>query len=614
MRAAKDDAHPTETALYTRVSTEHQVKGDDDSLKTQEDLLRRYAEARRWVVVKMYCDEALSGKDMDRPALEKLMTDAKAGLFRRVLVYKYDRITRSVRDLIYLIDEFERLEVSFVSITECVDTATPQGRLLVTFIGGLAEFERRMTSARTKDKMQWRAGEGLWNGGTVPYGYQATENKRLIPHPKASREVQRAFELYLELRSTPQVMARLKSEFPHGRNWSKSNLANVIANPIYTGQLSYAKKLYKGQHEALISQETFDQAKEILKANRTNRGSTNRQTKHGLAIHKVAHCICGQALRISMTYSGKEATRRRYFWAECKHSKVNTTGERCTVRRIQGKVIEGALIDLIGQVAKDPDIIARAMNEHAKLVEHQLRKGKDELAGLEGDLKTLEDRIQQLRTPVDGADLEKVRQELAQLLAERDQLQGRIGKVKALRPAPLPSRRNLADLQKSLELFRLLYSKLTVAERIELFEAFFDKVVWTGENLVVHFKGNGVTKRIPWIDKTLDVRNALDHVPVGMTVRSERIGKVEVCSDQGCKNLVHAKGLCQDHYKKAMRGEGKAEHTTTGKGKLTQEQVDEIRSLHKTGKHSLRKLAERFGVSHITVRQIVKGRIWKQAP
>lgn len=228
-------------ALYVRVSTVRQARKVDSSLETQREMLQQYAASRGWTVAEVYEDAGLSAKDLERPSLQRLLEDTKSGRFDVVLTYKYDRISRSTRDLLELIEFFARHQVDFVSTTQQLDTSTPQGKFMLTILVGMAQFEREMTADRTRDKMHHRAAAGKWNGGTVPYGYAASKAKELVPDPRRSLEVRRAFELYLVLRSTPRVVAALRQEFPSGRKWSASNLAGVLRNRVYTGKTVRAR-------------------------------------------------------------------------------------------------------------------------------------------------------------------------------------------------------------------------------------------------------------------------------------------------------------------------------------------------------------------------------------
>jgi DNA invertase Pin-like site-specific DNA recombinase len=159
-------------AIYTRVSTENQSEREFSSCETQEEKIRSYIQSQEeWEIYKVYTDAGFSGSSLDRPALKELITDIINNKVNCVLVYKIDRLTRSLKDFYTLIELFDKHGVSFISITEHFDTSTPSGRLLRNIMLTFAQFEREIIAERTRDKMFERAKKGMWNGGIVPFGY-----------------------------------------------------------------------------------------------------------------------------------------------------------------------------------------------------------------------------------------------------------------------------------------------------------------------------------------------------------------------------------------------------------------------------------------------------------
>src|SRR5271156_4774445 len=170
----------TVCGLYTRVSSRNQAEADYSSLETQRERLEAYCKSQdNYSVYRVYEDGGYSADSLDRPALKEMLRDLREGKLNCVLAYKIDRLTRSVRDFHQLMEVFDRHSVKFVSVTQCLDTQNPMGRLLRNVLLDFAQFEREMTADRTRDKMHQRAQKGLWNSGNVPYGYK-DENKRLI--------------------------------------------------------------------------------------------------------------------------------------------------------------------------------------------------------------------------------------------------------------------------------------------------------------------------------------------------------------------------------------------------------------------------------------------------
>ncbi len=594
-------------ALYVRVSTVRQVRKADSSLETQRELLTAYAHQRGWSVVEVYEDAGLSAKDLDRPNLQRLLRDLEAGRFDVVPTYKYDRISRSTRDLLELIERFARAGVDFVSTTQQLDTSTPQGKFMLTILVGMAQFEREMTADRTRDKMYHRAAAGKWNGGTVPFGYMVDKAKALVPHPRDAVQVQRAFELYRSHRSTLQVAKLLQAEFPKGRAWTTGNLAGVLRNRVYTGKLVYAGEIHEGQHEALVDAPTFEAVQEHLEQNRLNRGRQGRATTHGLAVHRVARCACGEPMRIVTAWGGSGERRFRYHYARCRHARGNAAGVRCEVPQIQGKKLEDAVMALVEQACQDPVLIQEAMRKLAEQSRRRIDQKQTYLEGLRGERDEARARLRRLLDHFGDSESRAARQEIEELAQKVDALDREIGQLDTLRPPPPATRGYVARVQRSLDVFRRAYQAMTVGERGELFLLVLEAVVWHGEYLTVKFHGNPHLTRIPLIDGELRVDQALE-VPAGMWLESPPVRGELVCCEAGCTEAVHAKGYCRLHYQRAARAAAAsaAGADTPARSKLTEQDVADIRRLVAEGRARQVDLARAYGVSRARICLIVK--------
>ena len=218
-------------AIYTRVSTDNQAEKEFSSCEAQEQKIKSFiASQNDWQAFKVYTDAGFSGATLDRPALQELLADLKKEKIDIVFVYKIDRLTRSPKDFYQLIEFFEQAKIDFISITERFDTSTPAGRLLRNIMLTFSQFERELTSERTKDKMLERAKKGMANGGLTPYGYKR-ENKKLIPHPKEAEEIKSIFESYLETGSLSKTYNITKSngiKSRQGKNFSKTTISFIF--------------------------------------------------------------------------------------------------------------------------------------------------------------------------------------------------------------------------------------------------------------------------------------------------------------------------------------------------------------------------------------------------
>src|SRR5690606_7200831 len=254
-------------AIYLRVSSSVQVDGI--SLQLQEERLRAYAASQGWEVVERYEDAGLSGSTTDRPAFQRMMEDARAKRFDAILVYKLDRLTRSVRDFHELADEMEALGVSIVSVTQNIDTSSPTGRLLRNILVDFANFERELIAERSTEGKRRLAAGGRYLGWEPPYGYRKVgerANARLVVVPEEAEVVKRIFALYLTGQYGDVRIAQITG-------LTANRVRRILLNPTYTGKVAYAKRrgsskhvsryhvddwiIAPGDHEALVSEEDF---------------------------------------------------------------------------------------------------------------------------------------------------------------------------------------------------------------------------------------------------------------------------------------------------------------------------------------------------------------------
>src|SRR3989338_10678333 len=188
-------------AIYTRVSTDNQAEVEFNSCQAQEAKIKSFINSQENLLVfKVYSDAGFSGANLERPALQEMLRDIQENKINVVIVYKIDRLTRSPKDFYALIEVFEQYKVDFISITERFDTSTPSGRLLRNIMLTFAQFERELTSERTKDKLLERAQKGMWNGGGLPFGYKIVD-KRLVPEEQKSQKLKQIFAIFAETTS-----------------------------------------------------------------------------------------------------------------------------------------------------------------------------------------------------------------------------------------------------------------------------------------------------------------------------------------------------------------------------------------------------------------------------
>ena len=267
------DASRKRCAIYTRKSSEEGLEQEFNSLQAQHEACSAFIRSQHhegWVSGRTgYDDGGFSGGNLERPALQRLLADIAAGRVDVVVVYKVDRLTRSLADFARLVEIFDAQGVSFVSVTQQFNTTSSMGRLTLNVLLSFAQFEREVTGERIRDKIAASKKKGMWMGGIVPLGYDASE-RTLVINPAEAETVRHIFALYREfgcVRRVKEEADRLglrtkrsttaKGTERGGKPFSRGHLYHLLSNPIYTGQIAHGGQLYPGQHPALIEHETW---------------------------------------------------------------------------------------------------------------------------------------------------------------------------------------------------------------------------------------------------------------------------------------------------------------------------------------------------------------------
>ena len=260
-------------AIYTRKSSEEGLELDFNSLQAQREACEAYIASQKqenWrLISRAYDDGGYSGGTLNRPALQRLLADVKAGLVDIIVVYKIDRLTRSLMDFSKIVEVLDQHQASFVSITQHFNTTTSMGRLTLNMLLSFAQFEREVTAERIRDKYAASKKKGLWMGGIPPMGY-IRQDKKLLPDNEQALKVQHIFEKYIELKSLGLLKAWLDKKgivSQRGRALSVGNLNKILHNRAYLGEVGHKGTWYKGEHLGIISEELFNKAQAIMAEN-----------------------------------------------------------------------------------------------------------------------------------------------------------------------------------------------------------------------------------------------------------------------------------------------------------------------------------------------------------
>ena len=342
-------------AIYTRVSTDIQAEKEFSSCESQEEKIRAFVKSQdNWQVFKVYSDAGYSGANTNRPALQELLEDIKERKIDIILAYKIDRLTRSPKDFYQLIEFFEQYKVDFISITERFDTSTPAGRLLRNIMLTFAQFERELTSERTRDKLLERAKKGFWHGGITPYGYKR-ENKKLVIHQREVEIIRLIFENYLETGSITGVYNLLKEnniKNRQGNPFRKPNIAFLLRNLVYAGKVKFAGQIYQGIHQPIISEELFELAQKTHKK-RIRKFRVYRDFLLGGLIRCKE---CGYKMSACFTNKHRNRKLKRYYYYRC--TSVNHKDwQACSIKEVSAERIENYILENLERIYLDKNYI-----------------------------------------------------------------------------------------------------------------------------------------------------------------------------------------------------------------------------------------------------------------
>jgi site-specific DNA recombinase len=358
-------------AIYTRKSSEEGLEQSFNSLEAQREACQAYIASQKhehWRgIATHYDDGGYSGGSMERPALRQLLQDIDAGKIDTVVVYKVDRLTRSLADFAKIVERLDARQVSFVSVTQQFNTTTSMGRLTLNVLLSFAQFEREVTGERIRDKIAASKRKGMWMGGTLPLGYRVCDRKLVVDAQEAA-QVKTIFELYLELGCVAKLKDRLDREGLRskvrrshagqksgGRAYSRGALYCLLQNPVYVGKVRHRDAIYAGEHEGVIPEQLWDKVQERLKANcKTRRTGSNAKSPSLL----VGLLFDPDGNRFTPFHADKRGKRYRYYVSQGKiHGRPAASS---SPTRIPARDIEEIICGRIQSLLRSPEELLKA--------------------------------------------------------------------------------------------------------------------------------------------------------------------------------------------------------------------------------------------------------------
>ncbi|HHT9138052.1 MAG TPA: recombinase family protein [Candidatus Wunengus sp. YC60] len=363
-------------AIYTRVSTADGLEQDFTSLDSQRESAESYIASQKnegWTLLaERYDDAGFTGANTDRPALQKLIADVKEKRIDCVVVYKVDRLSRSLLDFSKLLEFFDQNSVTFVSITQHFNTQSSMGRLTLNILLSFAQFEREIISERTRDKMGAARKKGKWIGGCVPLGYDLNkESRKLIINAEETKLVREIFSLYLKEESIMAVTEIInyrgyvsKSRISHkgkkrgGVKFKSTTVNQILRNVLYIGKVKYRDVIYHGEQERIISDEIFAKAQQLLTTNRRVPENTPQSKKIGLLSQIIRCKACDSAMRI--TYNIKNKKMRYYHYVCVSASKRGY--KSCPTKLLNANLMDNKVTSCLKSIINDPRINSNDWN------------------------------------------------------------------------------------------------------------------------------------------------------------------------------------------------------------------------------------------------------------
>ena len=503
---ASNPARTVRCAIYTRKSTDEGLDQDFNSLDAQRESAEAFILSQRGEGLvaspEHYDDGGFSGANLDRPALQRLLADIRASAVDCVVVYKVDRLSRSLIDFARIIEVFDKHGVSFVSVTQQFNTTNSLGRLTLNILLSFAQFEREIIAERTRDKMSAARRKGKWTGGHPVLGYDIDpRGGRLILNADEAHQVQTIFKLYLDYNALLPVVRDIDRRGWRAKQWvtkrggtqggkpfTKGRLYRLLTNPIYTGNVQFKGQIYDGEQEAIIKAETWESVQKILHRNGRSGGVEVRNNYSALlkGLLRCASCDAGMI----HTYTAKGSRRYRYYVCEQAQQKG---WANCETKSVSAPVIEAAVVQQIRRIGSDPCIAARAIAKAEEQrggrvtdLSFERQRAQKELAGLGTELRKL--------VPLVGRRDQTVTDRMADLQERIDKTEHRLTEV--LRDvASLESQAiDEDDFRTALAEFGPVWESLNSREQARIIHSLVEQVAYDGRTskVTVSFRSAGI--------------------------------------------------------------------------------------------------------------------------
>ncbi len=505
MAGVSAEAPTIRCAIYTRKSTSEGLEQQFNSLDAQREAAEAFIASQRgegWICIPdRYDDGGYTGGNMERPALKRLMADIEAGQVDCVVVYKVDRMSRSLLDFARMMETLEQRSVSFVSVTQQFNTTSSMGRLTLNILLSFAQFEREIISERTRDKIAAARRKGKWSGGRPVLGFDIDpEASRLIVSEDEAARVRAIFELYLEHESLIATIKELdargwtnkrwttkKGHVAGGRPFNKHGLHNLLTNVLYIGRITHKGEVFVGEHPAIVDDEVFQRAQQLRKRNGVT-GGRHVRNRFGAILKGLLRCVpCGCAMVPSHTVKKD----RRYRYYVCSNAQKRGW-HNCPSKSIPAGEIEKFVIDQMRCVGKDTTLLAETVDEARAQAKARIKDLEAERRALKRDLGRHNAELRKLagRVATNGTATDR----LADL---QDRIQAAEQRSTQVREELIRLGRDMVDedeAARALAAFDPVWATLAPREQVRMTRLLIQRVDYDGEEgtVSVSFHPSGI--------------------------------------------------------------------------------------------------------------------------
>ena len=468
---------PNKVAIYIRVSTQEQAQ-EGYSIGAQTDRLTAYCKAKDWPIADIYTDAGFSGSNMQRPALQRLIDDVRTGAVDCVLVYKLDRLSRSQKDTLAIIEDILLANAcAFVSMSENFDTSTPLGRAMIGILSVFAQLEREQIKERISIGKAERAKAGLWHGGgNRPFGYDYIDGK-LVPNELEAIAVREVYDRFLAGESMTSILGVLRNKYGFVERKRITVVRSILTTRVYLGEVSWAGQFYKGRHEPLIDEVTFKRAQALMASPARLAEIKPNPFKSTSLFGALLYCAsCGARYMIQGNHSGHGTgmVYRPYYVCMTKAKKSKRESDKVCTNPNYAKVkLDEYLLSKVYKLVESPrlvsEIAGRPKKKKADTNESRRAAILRQIDGIDSQLSRVVDLYQ-----LGSISIHEIGKRSKKLQEEKRTLQATLDKLtEPPGPAPLP----LAEIKKLLAGFDRCMESGTIEEKQRMLQQIIAKII-----------------------------------------------------------------------------------------------------------------------------------------